>query len=225
MNKNIEVFENLPVLHSIFKMAVPNMVGMLIVIVYNIADTMFVGWTGDANQVAAVSLAMPVFLLLMAFGNIFAVGGGSLISRTLGEKNFAKVKHISSFCVYSSAGIGLASMIIYFFASQPILSLIGTSENTLGFAQSYLNWIALGSVFIVLQYALGGIIRSEGEAKKAVKGMMIGTIINIVLDPIFILTLGWGVTGAAIATVIGNLCSCLYYFSYFLKKRRYFQLI
>lgn len=215
---NQDVFEKYSVPKAVATLALPSVIGMLVTIFYNMADTFFVGQTGDPNQVAAVSLATPVFLLLMAVGNIFGIGGCAFISRTLGEGNKEKVKHISSFCFYGGITAGLVMMAAFLFGMQGILKAIGCSENTIGFAEDYLKYIAIGGVFVVVATAFNNIVRGEGAAKISMIGMMMGTIVNIILDPILILGLNMGVAGAAIATVIGNLCSVLFYLYYFLKK-------
>lgn len=221
MNKNIEIFENYSVPKAVFTMAIPTITSMIVSVFYNMVDTFFVGQTGDPNQVAAVSVATPVFLFLMAAGNIFGVGGASFVSRALGEKNYDKVKNISSFCFYTGILVGLLGTFLLLTFMTPILKAVGTSENTFTFAKDYLFWTALGGPFIVLQCAFSNLVRSEGASQKAMIGMMIGTITNIVLDPIFILDsflgipcLNLGVSGAAIATVIGNIVSVVIFLSH-----------
>ncbi|MBO5100503.1 MAG: MATE family efflux transporter [Treponema sp.] len=221
MNKNIEIFENYSVPKAVFTMAIPTITSMIVSVFYNMVDTFFVGQTGDPNQVAAVSVATPVFLFLMAAGNIFGVGGASFVSRALGEKNYDKVKNISSFCFYTGILVGLLGTFLLLTFMTPILKAVGTSENTFKFAKDYLFWTALGGPFIVLQCAFSNLVRSEGASQKAMIGMMIGTITNIVLDPIFILDsflgipcLNLGVSGAAIATVIGNIVSVIIFLSH-----------
>lgn len=221
MNKNIEIFENYSVPKAVFTMAIPTITSMIVSVFYNMVDTFFVGQTGDPNQVAAVSVATPVFLFLMAAGNVFGVGGASFVSRALGEKNYDKVKNISSFCFYTGILVGLLGTFLLLTFMTPILKAVGTSENTFTFAKDYLFWTALGGPFIVLQCAFSNLVRSEGASQKAMIGMMIGTITNIVLDPIFILDsflgipcLNLGVSGAAIATVIGNIVSVVIFLSH-----------
>jgi len=216
---NEELFQSMPIPKAVGKMALPTIISMLVVVIYNMADTFFVGQTGDANQVAAVSLSMPVFLLMMAFGNMFGMGGSSYISRSLGEGKKERVKNISAFCFYGAIVAGIIILFIFLIAMNFILSLIGTSENTIDFARQYLLFIALGAPFVVLSNAFGSIIRSEGAAKTSMIGMMIGTFANIILDPIMILSMNMGVTGAAIATVIGNILSVLYYIFYLSSKK------
>lgn len=217
MNNNNDVFEKYPIPKAVFTMATPTMLGMLVTIFYNMADTFFIGKTNDPNQVSAVSLATPIFMLLMALGNVFGVGGSSFISRALGQGNNEKVKKISSFCFYGCIISGFVVGVIFTFGIDIILKLIGTSENTHDFAKEYLQILFVGAIFVVMSFAFSNLIRGEGNAKTSMIGMMIGTIVNIVLDPIMILTLDMGVVGAGIATVIGNICSVIFYLQYFLR--------
>jgi len=216
MNKeNKELFETLSVKKAVWTLAIPTMLGMIVMVLYNLADTFFIGQTGDSSQVAAVSLGMPVFLLLMAFGNLFGIGGSTSISRNLGEGKTEKAKNISSFSCWSAFGTGvLVGALMLIFMPQ-ITRLVGASPTTEAFVSQYLIYIAIGAPFIILSNTFGNIVRSEGAAKKAMVGMMIGTIINIVLDPIMILWMDMGVTGAAIATILGNIASTIYYIAYF----------
>lgn len=232
MKDNTEVFSHYSVPKAVASMALPSMLGMLVNIIYNLADTFFVGQTGNSNQVAAVSISMPLFLIFMAIGNLFGVGGCAFISRTLGEGKKEKVKTISSFCIYGAIAIGTLLGIIFIIFRKQLLYLVGASDNTIGFASDYLMWCALGSPFVVTAICSGSLIRGEGATKVTMCGMMLGQITNIILDPIFILSsgdelfgfalpfgLGLGVSGAAIATVIGNILSVIFYLAYFLSGR------
>lgn len=219
-NKKFAVFEQYPVPKAIATLALPCILSMIVNLVYNMADTFFVAQTGDANQVAAVSIATPIFLLLMAVGNIFGIGGSAFLSRSLGEKRFDRVKNISSFCFWLGIIAGVV-MALFFFALMPfLLKWCGASANTYGYAKDYLSWIAWGAPFVVLSVVLSNLVRGEGSAKTAMSGMMFGTIVNIVLDPIMILGMNMGVAGAAIATIIGNACSALFFFIYILWGKR-----
>lgn len=216
---NQDIFEKAPIPKAVAAMALPTVLSMLVTIFYNMADTFFVGQTNDPNQVAAVSLTTPVFLLLMAVGNIFGIGGSSLISRLLGQGHQEKTKNVSSFCFYGCIIAGIVMMLVFLLGMNPILSVIGCSKQTKGFADSYLTYIAYGSVFVVLSSAFGNIVRGEGAAKTSMFGMMLGTVVNIVLDPIMILWMDMGVAGAAIATIIGNIASVAFYVIYFLRGK------
>lgn len=212
--KNIDLFESAPVPKAVFSLAIPTVLSMIVSVFYNMVDTFFVGQTGNPHQVAAVSVATPVFLFFMAAGNIFGVGGSSFLSRALGEKHYDKVKKISAFCFYGGIVVGIAGQILMFTFMRPILRAIGTSGNTFEFARQYLFWVAGGGPAMVVAGAFTNLIRGEGAAKSSMIGMMSGTVANIILDPIFILDsfhgipgFGMGTAGAAIATIIGNLVS------------------
>lgn len=219
MNNNRQLFEDAPVSRAVAVMAIPTMISMLVVVIYNMADTFFIGQTGDPMQVAAVSLATPVFMVLMALGNLFGIGGSSAISRALGEKKTERARQISSFCCYGSLGLGICMSGLFLVGMDTILKMIGASENTIDYARNYLSYIALGGPFIMFGTAFGNILRGEGASKESMIGNMIGTITNIVLDPIMILVFKWGVAGAAIATVIGNMAASGFYLQYFLRKK------
>lgn len=219
MKDNRQLFEEAPVSKAVAVMAIPTMISMLVVVIYNMADTFFIGQTGDPMQVAAVSLATPVFMVFMALGNLFGIGGSSAISRALGERKVERARNISSFCCYGSLGLGIVMALIFLVGMNGILKLIGASENTIDYARDYLTYIAFGGPFIMFGTAFGNILRGEGAAKESMIGNMIGTVTNIVLDPIMILGLGWGVVGAAVATVIGNMAASGFYLLYFLRKK------
>ena len=215
MNNNNEIFENAPVGKAVARMAVPTIISMLVVVIYNMADTFFIGQTGDAMQVAAVSISAPVFTILMAFGNLFGIGGSSAIARALGAKKLERAKQISAFCCYASIGIGVFIMIFCLLGMSKILGMIGASENTVDFAREYVTIIAMSGPFIIFSFAFCNILRGEGASRQAMVGNMIGTVTNIVLDPVLILGFGMGVLGAAVATMIGNILACVYYVSFF----------
>ena len=223
-DKKIELFENYPVHKALMTLALPTILGMLVNVFYNMVDTFFVGKTGDPNQVASVSLCMPIYLLLMAFGNIFGIGGGSYISRKLGAKDYESVKKISSFAFYASIIVGFISMAVYLIFMKDILKISGASPNTYQFSKDYLVIVAFGAPFVVNQMAMGQIVRAEGSSKEAMIGMMIGTVVNIVLDPIMILYMNMGVAGAALATIIGNACSTIYYIYHILRKKSFLSI-
>lgn len=212
-----DIFENYPIPKAVLKLALPTMMGMLVSVIYNLADTFFVGQLNDPYQVAAVTITMPIFLFLMAFGSVFGIGGGAYISRLLGMKDYEKVKRTSSFAFYSGLFTGLICTIAALIFMPALLNISGASDNTYSFAKSYLSVIAIGAPAIILSFSMGQLIRAEGSAKEAMIGMTLGTVINIILDPILILWAGWGVQGAAVATVIANLISVLYYLSYIRK--------
>ena len=192
---------------------------MIMVLVYNLADTFFIGQTKNAYMVAAVSVATPAFLLFMAVGMLFGIGSTSLISRMLGEGKKEEAKHTSSFSFWTSLVVGVVSMIVIWIFNTPICRAIGASDDTIEYATQYLTIVALGIPFLIISNAFSNIIRAEGQATKAMMGMIIGNLINIVLDPIMILAFGWNVAGAAIATVLGNVFSAVFYIMHLVSKK------
>ncbi len=184
---------------------------MVVILLYNMADTFFVGQTGDEMQVAAVSLATPVFLLFMAIGSLFGIGGTSVISRALGKKDEVYARQVSSFCFWFSIIVGVFFIILFQSFMSLILKIIGASANTVDYARSYLNIVSWSAPFVLVSTAFSNIVRAEGRSNEAMIGTMTGTILNIVLDPIMILVLKIGISGAAWATVIGNVISSIYY--------------
>lgn len=213
------ILESMPVKKAIRTLAVPTMVAMLIQVVYNMTDTFFIGKLNDPNMVAAISISMPIFFIIQAFGNIFAIGGASLISRLLGEGEKEGASQIGAISFWSALFICTFMSVIGLFFLEPVLMYCGASENTIGFGKSYLRILFLGGPFIGMQMAMGGLLRAEGATRESMIGMMSGSILNIVLDPIFIFLLNMGVAGAAVATTIGNIAGFLYYINFYFKKR------
>ena len=219
MDEN-ELMGSLAVPKAVAQMAIPSVISSLVTVVYNMADTFFVGQTGDPLQVAAVSLTNPIFILMMAFANMFGMGGSAVLSMAMGEKNEARVRQASSFVTYASLLVGVMFAVILIVFMDPILAVFGANAETYDFARGYTLHIAWGAPFIIWSSAASFIVRAEGASREAMVGSMIGTIANIILDPIFITTLGQGTAGAAIATSIGNIMASAYYLWYFLKKSR-----
>lgn len=218
-NKTIEIFQNASVPKAVISNVVPSIISMIMVLVYNLADTFFIGKTNNAFMVAAVSVATPAFLIFMAIGMLFGIGGTSLISRMLGEKREERAKHASSFCFWTGLCVGILSMLLMFVFATPVCRAIGASDDTVEYATTYLRIVSLGIPFLILSNSFSNIIRAEGRAKTAMSGMIIGNLANIILDPIMILYCGWDVAGAAIATVIGNVLSAVFYFIHLISKK------
>ena len=216
--KREKIFSSYPIPKAVAALAIPSVLSSIVNVIYNMADTYFVSLMKDTNATAAVSLTMPVFLFFVAFGNIFGVGGSAYISRSMGEGKKEKVKKISSFAVFSSIFSGVILLTLILCLIKPLIVALGsTSDEVYGYAYGYLKYIALGGPVIVTSITASNLVRGEGAAKESMTGMMIGTITNIILDPIMILTLNMGVAGAAIATVIGNVASVIYYAIYLMK--------
>lgn len=218
-DKTSAIFRDAPVPKAVLTNVIPSIISMLMVLAYNLADTFFIGQTKNPYMVAAVSITTPVFLIFMAIGMLFGIGGTSLISRMLGAGSRDKAKNASSFCFWTGLTIGIISMIAILFLAEPICRIAGASDDTIGYAKQYLTIVSIGIPFLIVGNSFSNIIRSEGKAQKAMAGMIIGNMINIVFDPIMILAFGWNVAGAAIATVLGNIFASVFYVIHLLSPK------
>lgn len=218
-DKTTEIFRDAPVPKAVITNVVPSIVSMIMVLIYNLADTFFIGQTRDAYMVAAISVATPAFLLFMAIGMLFGIGGTSLISRSLGEGRVEKAKTASAFCFWTGLSIGIIAMILMFIFAVPISRIIGASDDTVGYASQYLRIVSTAIPFLIISNSFSNIIRAEGNATIAMLGMLVGNLINIVLDPVMILVLDWDVAGAAVATVLGNIFAAVFYILHLLSKK------
>lgn len=217
-DKTVEIFENAPIPKAVFVNIIPSIVSMLMVLVYNLADTFFIGQTKNAYMVAAVSLATPAFLFFMAVGMLFGIGGTSLISRMLGQGKTQDARHACSFCFWTGTVIGVIGMVVILLAIDPVSALVGATPATEEYVKQYLMIVAVGVPFLVISNTFSSIIRAEGKANMAMMGMILGNVANIILDPVMILLFGWNVAGAAVATVIGNVLSAVFYIAHFMTK-------
>ena len=216
--KNEAIFKDKPVWSAIFSLAVPSCITILIMTIYNMADMFFIGMLGDTAQIAAVSVVGPVFSLVMAAATMLGIGGCSVIASAIGAEKKEEAKTYSSLCCMASVLFGIFCAVVMLSATDPILKILGANEEIMAPARAYMRAIALGVPFMLFSTAFASILRAEGAIKEGLIGNMVGTVLNIILDPIFILVLHQGVIGAAVATVIGNVVSSGYYLSYILKK-------
>lgn len=196
---------------AIFALAAPNMLAMLVNVAYGMADTLFIGQLNEPNMIAAIALCMPIFTVLMAIGTVFSTGAGSSISRLIGMKQTNLAKNVSSFSVYTLLVVASVVSALMLVLINPLLQLCGASEGTIGYARQYLTIILTGGPLIAISFALGNIVRSEGDSRGAMWGMMIGAVSNIILDPVFIFVFHLNVNGVAYATVIANAIAIGFY--------------
>lgn len=203
-----------------FKMTLPSVLGMVVTLIYNLADTYFIAQTNDTAMIAGVSVCAPVFTALMAFGNIYGQGGSSLISRLLGQNDREGTERVSSFCFYISIATGAVLAVLMLLFRVPMLHLLGASAEAYPHAEAYYTVLAIGAPLTVLRFIHSNLVRCEGMATESMIGSMLGTVLNIVLDPILISVLGWGATGAAVATIVGYLCSDVYFLWLLHRKSR-----
>lgn len=216
-SNDLDIFRSMPVGRAVLKNAIPAMAAMLMVLVYNLADTFFIGQTHNDILVAAVSLATPVFLIFMAVGSIFGIGGTSVISRALGQGRREYARQVCSFCMWSCVVVGVALSALFLLGMEQILALVGASADTWEPTKTYLTIVAFCGPFVLIANCYNNILRAEGQSTRAMMGQVIGNLTNVVLDPLMILTFGWGIAGAAIATVLGSVVGAGYYILYFLR--------
>ncbi|MBO5523368.1 MAG: MATE family efflux transporter [Roseburia sp.] len=209
----------MPVGTAVVKNALPAVAAMLMTLIYNLADTFFIGQTHDAYQVAAVSLATPVFLIFMAVGSIFGIGGTSVISRAIGEGKKEYAKKVCAFCMWCCVFVGilLSACILIFMDS--LLKLIGASADTWEFTRTYLMIVSFSGPFALISSCFSNILRAEGQANKAMTGQIIGNLLNMVLDAVLIMVFHLDIVGCALATLIGETAGAIYYIVYFLRGK------
>lgn len=204
-----ELFARAPIPRAYFKMALPVVLSMLVSLVYNMVDTWFIAQTQNTALVAGVSLCAPMFTLMVAMGDIFGLGGSTLISRLLGQGEEKRVRHVSAFCSYGAIVWGVLVGALMLIFRQPILHLLGASSDTMDSAMAYYSYLALGAPAIIFTLVPSNILRTEGMAVASMVGSITGTVVNIILDPIFIFGLNMGAGGAALATVLSNVVSAV----------------
>lgn len=217
---NEETLRSAPFGKLACKLCIPAILIMMVTVLYHMADVFFIGRTGDPNQVAAVSLVSPMFSILSGLGVLLGSGGCTAVSLALGRGEYDKVKHISAFCMYTSLGIGFVFAAVVLPGLPVICAWLGADTDTMTFTQDYLRIIAMGAPIIMFTNVVPSLIRADGSTMDSMIGNLIGTVGNIVLDPIFILLLHWNVTGAALATVLGNAAAIVYYVRFITTKGR-----
>lgn len=219
-----ELFAKAPIKKVYFKLALPVVLGMITTMIYNLADTMFVAKTGDTNLVAGITIGAPLFTFLIAVSDIFGLGGSSLISRLFGEKNYALSKRVSSFCMIGGIVTGLILTAILLIFENPILHLLGAKAATYQDAADFYRVISIGAAPIIFSIIPQNLIRTEGLATQAMVATMTGTILAIILDPIFLFSLKMGAIGVGIANVTGYLVTDIILIYYVLYKTEYIKL-
>ncbi|HJA74604.1 MAG TPA: MATE family efflux transporter [Candidatus Limosilactobacillus gallistercoris] len=199
-----KLFENTSIKSAYFILALPVVMSMAVTIIYNMVDTFFIAKTGNPNLVAGVSQGAPIFTLMIAIGDIFGLGGSSVISRLFGKRRDKTARYVSGYCFYASITCGLVVTALMFIFQTPVLRMLGASPATWKYAREYYLVIAGGATFIIFGLSPNNILRTEGLATQAMIASITGTGINVVLNPIFIFTCGLGAAGSALATVVSN---------------------
>lgn len=217
-----QLFERMPVPKAVLTLAVPTIISSLVMVIYNLADTYFVGMLNDAIQNSAVTLAAPVLLAFNAVNNLFGVGSSSMMSRSLGTKDYDTVYRSSAFGFYCALACGILFSVFFTAFNEPLLVLLGADSTTAAATGEYLKWtVTFGAAPAILNVVMAYLVRSEGASLHASIGTMSGCLLNIILDPVFILPKGlnMGAAGAGLATFISNCVACLYFFVLLFVKR------
>ncbi len=219
----IILFEQTPIPKAVAKLAIPTILSSLVMVLYNLADTYFVGMCNDPIQNAAVTLAAPVLLAFNAVNNLFGVGSSSMMSRALGRKDYDTVYKSSALGFYCAIISGALFALACFVFNAPLLRMLGANAETMAATGEYLKWTSIyGAVPAILNVVMAYMVRAEGSALHASIGTMSGCFLNIILDPVFILPWGldMGAEGAGLATFLSNCVACIYFFVLLYKKRK-----
>lgn len=225
MNKNSKALGEENIGKLLKRLSVPAMMGMIVNALYNFVDTVFLGQFVGVDAIGALAISFPIQMIIMGLGTMIGIGAASAASRALGAKQIEKADHIVGNAFLSIFIIGILLITLGREFLNPILTLFGATDTLLPLAYDYMNIILMGSIFLTISMVSNNVIRAEGNAKVAMISMMIGTGFNIILDPIFIELLGFGIRGAAIATVLGQILAFLYVTNYFYRGKSNFKIM
>lgn len=221
-NGKTYLFESMPIPKAVAQLSIPMVVTSLVMVIYNLADTFFVGMLNDPVQNAAVTLVYPVMLAFNAVNNLFGVGTSSMMSRSLGRGDYDMVRTSSAFGFYGAVFSGLLFAVLCTLFRSPLMALLGTDATTWEATSRYMFWtVTCGAMPAILNVVQGQMVRSEGASVHASIGTMSGCVLNMILDPIFILPWGlnMGAAGAGLATFLSNCAACCYFFALSAVKR------
>ncbi len=222
--QKIQLFERTPIPKAVMTMSIPTIISSLVMVIYNLADTYFVGMLNNPIENAAVTLAAPVLLAFNAVNNLFGVGTSSMMSRSLGQKDYDTVRRSSAFGFYCALISGVLFSLGYTAFRQPLLQVLGADPETVTATADYLKWtVSCGAAPAIMNVVLAYMVRSEGASLHASIGTMSGCVLNIILDPFFIMPwgLGMGASGAGLATFLSNCAACMYFFVLLYVKRKH----
>ncbi len=212
------VFEEKNSSKAIIRVGLPAMLGQLTTLIYNLADTFFVSLTKEPAMIAAVTLCAPILLIIMSIACIFGMGGSSVIARLLGEEKKEESGITMNFCVYAMAISGIVTLVFGLVFLQPLAKIAGADADNIAYTCDYLKWIFIGTPFIMLANGFVHLFRSVGLIKEGTIGLVLGNVINMILDYVFIAVLGWGTAGAALATSLGFVCATIYYIACMIRQ-------
>lgn len=217
------LFEQMPIKGAVLRQIIPSIFSQMIVLIYNLADTYFVGKLNAPVQTAAVTVSYSAFLMLTAISNLFAVGGASLLARSLGQKNEEKARSVSAIVFWCGLVCAILFSLLFWCLASPVLHLCGATAETYAAAFRYAKWVIIvGGAGTILNVLLANLIRAEGNAVIAAVGVSFGGFVNIILDPLFFLPQfsGLGAEGAGMATAISNLAATLFFLIYICVKKK-----
>lgn len=217
--------DQLPVSKAVLKNILPTIGIILMMLIYSYADLFFIGMTNNDYMVSAVTVAAPIFMFFTAFGSLYGTGGLTIISKEAAVGSGKKIKNVSSFCFWASVITGILFLIVVLTCSTPLARILGASgAETIGYTKDYLFYIAVSAPFAVIANTFAMLVRSEGKPVVSMVGMILGNVINIILDPVFILLFGMGTTGAALATAIGQMIAALFFIFYAISGHSAFSI-
>ena len=215
---NIKYLKDEPIKKAIVHLSIPMMIGMSAGTIYNVINAYFIGLVHDTAMLSAITLGLPIFTVLMAFGNMFGVGGGTFVTRLVAQNEVDRAKKVAGYTFYTSIIVGLLIAVFACLLMNPIVKLLGADSNTLNYTTQYSTTLFIGGFAVILNFALEQIVRSEGASKESMYGMFVSVVVSIILDILFILVLDLHVYGAALSMVIANIASSIYYILYLNAK-------
>ena len=217
--QNSEVlFRDKPIWQAIFSLVGPSILSVLVMVIYNMTDLFFINLLQDTAQTAAVSVVSPVFTLASAGATVLGMGGCAAAASSLGAGDKQDVRTVSSLCGWCAILVGAVLAVVLNLGCAPLLGMLGANAEILPHAAAYLRILALGAPAMILSVSAATLLRADGAIRRGLVGNLAGSVTNMVLDPLFILVFGWGIAGAAAATVLGNLVACAIYLDYILRR-------
>lgn len=222
VNRKMELLGSAPIAKALLAMGIPTMIGMMINALYNLVDAYFVGGLGT-SQMGAISVTFPLGQAVVGLGLLFGNGAASYISRLLGRGEKERVDRVASTALYGSIFVGAVVILCAVIFLHPILRLLGATDSIMPYAVTYAGIYVMSSIFNVFNVTMNNIVTSEGAARTTMCALLAGALLNMVLDPIFIYSLGYGVAGAAAATAISQVFSTLVYLWYIFRKKSVFS--